>query len=76
MKLTARIKRKVSPVVKLARRMSRGDAMIFIDPMGDSAMLRRVMAAACKAGRLSDFCQVVAQLNPMATDEAPPSRPS
>lgn len=58
MKLTARIKRKTSPVAKLVRRMSSGSPMIFIDPMGDSALLRRVMTAARKAGRLNYFCRV------------------
>lgn len=61
MKLTARIKRKTSPVAKLVRRMSSARPMIIIDPMGDSAPLRRLMAAARTAGRLDDFYRVDAK---------------
>lgn len=60
MKLTARIKRKTSPLAKLVRKMSAKRPMIFIDPMGDSALLHRVMAAAKKAGRANDFVRVAA----------------
>lgn len=58
MKLTARIKRKNSPLAKLVRQMSSGRPMIFIDPMGDAALLRRAMAAARTAGRQADFVQL------------------
>lgn len=61
MKLTARIKRKTSLVAKLARRLSSGHSMIIVDPMGDSKLLRRLMIAAQKAGRLNDFYQVTAK---------------
>lgn len=60
MKLTARIKRKASLVAKLARRLSLGRQVIIIDPMGDSAQLRRLMVAARKTGRLNDFHQITA----------------
>lgn len=58
MKLTAHIKRKTSPLAKLVRRMSSGKSIIIIDPMGDTALLRRFVAAARKAGRLPDFHRV------------------
>lgn len=58
MKLTARIKRKSAPLAKLSRKMSAKRPMIFIDPMGDSALLKRVVTAARKAGRAREFCRV------------------
>lgn len=58
MKLTARIKRKTSPLAKLIRRLTAKRPMIFVDPMGDALILKRVMTTARKAGRTQDFCRV------------------
>ena len=54
MKLTARIKKKTSPMAKLIRRITSEKPTVIIDPMGDAALVRRIMTAARKAGRSLD----------------------
>ena len=55
MKLTARIKQNTSPMAKLVRRLASGRSMLIIDPMGDAAPLKRLIAAASKSGRSDDL---------------------
>ena len=52
MKLNARIKR------KQVRRVSAKPGVIFIDPIGDAALLSSLMAAARKAGRQDGFYRI------------------
>jgi hypothetical protein len=62
MKMTARIKQRTSPLAKRVRRLASGRPMIVIDPMGDAdaVFVKRLMAAARKAGRSLDFYRVSA----------------